>query len=123
MDHELLVKNAVSAARTIKAFGVPVVHSTVNVASGQGPPTIPELAGLLETTNRSTCQRLTTTPASHSSGSSSAPLDLELRPYGIRVNAVAPQLMTPRPTGPPADVIAHAVAPEAVATRITMIRR
>jgi nicotinamidase-related amidase len=36
MDHELLVKNA-----------VPVVHSTVNVASGQGP-TIPELAGLLE---------------------------------------------------------------------------
>jgi nicotinamidase-related amidase len=46
MDHELLVKNAVSTVRTIKAFGVPVVHSTVNVASGQGP-TIPELAGLL----------------------------------------------------------------------------
>jgi len=32
--------------RTIKTFGVPVVHSTVNVASGQGP-TLPELAGLL----------------------------------------------------------------------------
>jgi nicotinamidase-related amidase len=47
MDHELLVKNAVSTVRTIKAFGVPVVHSTVNVASGQGP-TIPELAALLE---------------------------------------------------------------------------
>ena len=47
MDHELLVKNAVSTVRTIKAFGVPVVHSTVNVASGQ-QPTIPELAGLLE---------------------------------------------------------------------------
>jgi len=47
MDHELLVKNAVSAVRTIKAFGVPVVHSTVNVAAGQGP-TIPELAPLLE---------------------------------------------------------------------------
>jgi nicotinamidase-related amidase len=46
MDHELLVKNAVSAVRTIKTFGVPVVHSTVNVAAGQGP-TIPELAGLL----------------------------------------------------------------------------
>jgi nicotinamidase-related amidase len=46
MDHELLVKNAVSTVRTIKAFGVPVVHSTVNVAAGQGP-TIPELAGLL----------------------------------------------------------------------------
>ncbi len=46
MDHELLVENAVSTVRTIKAFGVPVVHSTVNVAAGQGP-TIPELAGLL----------------------------------------------------------------------------
>jgi nicotinamidase-related amidase len=46
MDHELLVKNAVSMVRTIKTFGVPVVHSTVNVAAGQGP-TIPELAGLL----------------------------------------------------------------------------
>jgi nicotinamidase-related amidase len=48
MDHELLVKNAVSTVRTIQAFDVPVVHSTVNVASGQGQPTIPELAGLLE---------------------------------------------------------------------------
>lgn len=48
MDRELLVKNAVSTVRTIKAFDVPVVHSTVNVASGQGQPTIPELAGLLE---------------------------------------------------------------------------
>jgi nicotinamidase-related amidase len=47
MDHELLVKNAVSTVRTIKAFDVPVVHSTVNVSSGQGP-TIPELAALLE---------------------------------------------------------------------------
>jgi nicotinamidase-related amidase len=46
MDHALLMKNAVSTVRTIKAFGLPVVHSTVNVASGQGP-TLPELAGLL----------------------------------------------------------------------------
>ena len=46
MDHELLLKNVVSTVRTIKTFGVPVVHSTVNVASGQGP-TLPELAGLL----------------------------------------------------------------------------
>jgi nicotinamidase-related amidase len=46
IDHELLLKNAVSTVRTIKTFGVPVVHSTVNVASGQGP-TLPELAGLL----------------------------------------------------------------------------
>jgi nicotinamidase-related amidase len=48
MDHDLLVKNAVSTVRTIKAFGVPVVHSTVNVATGRGGPTLPELAGLLE---------------------------------------------------------------------------
>ena len=46
MDHALLMKNAVSTVRTIKAFGVPVVHSTVNVAAGQGP-TLPEVAGLL----------------------------------------------------------------------------
>jgi nicotinamidase-related amidase len=46
MDHELLVKNAVSTVRTIKTFGVPVVHSTINVASGRGQPTLPELAGL-----------------------------------------------------------------------------
>ena len=46
MDHELLLKNAVSTVRTIKTFGVPVVHSTVNVASGQGS-TLPELASLL----------------------------------------------------------------------------
>src|SRR6201996_7248339 len=46
MDPALLVKNTVSTVKTIKTFGVPVVHSTVNVASGQGP-TLPELAGLL----------------------------------------------------------------------------
>src|SRR5580658_5605447 len=47
MDHELLIKNAVSTVWTITAFGVPVVHSTVNGAAGQGP-TSPELAGLPE---------------------------------------------------------------------------
>ncbi len=46
MDPALLLKNAVSTVRTIKVFGVPVVHSTVNVAAGQGP-TLPELADLL----------------------------------------------------------------------------
>jgi nicotinamidase-related amidase len=48
MEHDLLIKNAVSTVRTIKTFGVPVVHSTVNVASGQQQPTLPELADLLE---------------------------------------------------------------------------
>ena len=47
MDAALLLKNAVSTVRAIKTFGVPVVHSTVNVAAGQGP-TLPELAGLLD---------------------------------------------------------------------------
>jgi hypothetical protein len=48
MDRALLVKNAVSTVRTIRTFGVPVLHSTVNVASGRGQPTVPELAGRLE---------------------------------------------------------------------------
>jgi nicotinamidase-related amidase len=47
MDRDLLLKNAVSTVRTVKAFGVPVIHSTVNVASGRGKPTLPELADLL----------------------------------------------------------------------------
>ena len=47
MDRDLLVKNAVSTVRTIKAFDVPVVHSTINVATGRGGPTLPELAELL----------------------------------------------------------------------------
>ena len=48
MDHDLLIKNAVSTVRAAKAFDVPIVHSTVNVASGQVKPTIDDLATLLE---------------------------------------------------------------------------
>src|SRR5258707_9145443 len=48
MDEALLRKNIVSTVRTVKAFGVPIVHSTVNVSSGQQQPTVPELAVLLE---------------------------------------------------------------------------
>src|SRR6266436_4417704 len=47
MDRDLLVNNAVSTVKTIKTFAVPVVHSTINVASGRGQPTLPELADLL----------------------------------------------------------------------------
>ena len=47
MDPSLLLKNAVSTVRIIKTFGVPVVHSTVNVATGRGGPTLSELAELL----------------------------------------------------------------------------
>lgn len=43
--------------------------------------------------------------------------DLELRPLGIRVNAVAPQQLDTAKTQPylTPDLLAHAVAPEAVA--------
>jgi nicotinamidase-related amidase len=47
MDHDLLLENAVSTVRAVKAFGLPVVHSTVNVESGQVQPTLPELAELM----------------------------------------------------------------------------
>jgi NAD(P)-dependent dehydrogenase (short-subunit alcohol dehydrogenase family) len=50
-------------------------------------------------------------------------LDLELRPQGIRVNAVAPQLIATeanRATFPP-DVLAKAVAPEAIAAVIAFL--
>ncbi len=43
MDHDLLLKNIVSTVKVAKLFGVPIVHSTVNVANGQGP-TLPGLA-------------------------------------------------------------------------------
>ena len=43
MDPELLLKNIVSTVNTAKTFALPIVHSTVNVASGQGKPTVPEL--------------------------------------------------------------------------------
>jgi NAD(P)-dependent dehydrogenase (short-subunit alcohol dehydrogenase family) len=44
-------------------------------------------------------------------------LDLELRPLGIRVNAVAPQLLNTAATRRfvPAEALAHAVTPEAIA--------
>jgi len=44
-------------------------------------------------------------------------LDLELRPLGIRVNAVAPQIIDTAKNRPylPPELLAHAVSPEAIA--------
>ena len=48
IDRDLLLENIVSTVKTAKAFGLPIVHSTINVATGRGQPTVPELAELLE---------------------------------------------------------------------------
>jgi NAD(P)-dependent dehydrogenase (short-subunit alcohol dehydrogenase family) len=50
-------------------------------------------------------------------------LDLELRPHGIRVNAVAPQLLDTAANRAvfPAELIAHATAPEAIAAVIAFL--
>ncbi|MCW2644268.1 MAG: hypothetical protein QOF87_1832 [Pseudonocardiales bacterium] len=46
MDRDLLLDNIVSVARLAKAFDLPIVLSTVNVANGQGH-TVPELRAVL----------------------------------------------------------------------------
>jgi nicotinamidase-related amidase len=48
MDHDLLLENIVSTVKIAKAFDLPIIHSTINVATGRGEPTVPELAELLE---------------------------------------------------------------------------
>jgi nicotinamidase-related amidase len=48
MDPALLLENIVSTVKTANLFGLPIVHSTVNVTSGQNKPTVPELAELLK---------------------------------------------------------------------------
>jgi nicotinamidase-related amidase len=48
MDPDLLRENIVSTVKTAKAFNLPIVHSTINVTTGRGQPTVPELAELLD---------------------------------------------------------------------------
>jgi len=47
MDRDLLLENVVSTAKIAKVFGLPIVHSTINVATGRGKPTLPPLAEVL----------------------------------------------------------------------------
>ena len=47
IDQDLLLQNIVSTVKIAKLFGIPIVHSTVNVSTGRGKPTVPELAELL----------------------------------------------------------------------------
>jgi nicotinamidase-related amidase len=47
MDTQLMLKNAVSTVKLAKTFKVPIVHSTVSVASGRQKPTVPELVEAL----------------------------------------------------------------------------
>jgi nicotinamidase-related amidase len=47
MDRDLLLKNVVSTVKIAKVFGLPIVHSTINVKTGRGGPTLAPLADLL----------------------------------------------------------------------------
>ncbi len=47
MDHDLLIRNIVSVARLAKAYDLPIVLSTVNVAANGQPPTLSELKEVL----------------------------------------------------------------------------
>jgi nicotinamidase-related amidase len=47
MDRDLLLKNVVSTAKIAKLFGFPIVHSTINVKTGRGQPTLTPLAEVL----------------------------------------------------------------------------
>ena len=40
MDHDALVEHVVTVIRTARAFGLPIVHSTVNVRTGKNAPPI-----------------------------------------------------------------------------------
>ena len=47
MDRDLLLKNVVSTAKIAKLFDLPIVHSTINVKTGRGQPTLTPLAEVL----------------------------------------------------------------------------
>ncbi|RYY79216.1 MAG: hydrolase [Moraxellaceae bacterium] len=48
MDRQLLVNNIVGTAKTAVAYGLPIVHSTVNVKTGLNKPPIPQVREVLK---------------------------------------------------------------------------
>jgi nicotinamidase-related amidase len=47
MDRQRLIDNIVGVAKAGRAFGLPIVHSTVNVTTGLNKPAIPHLRKVL----------------------------------------------------------------------------
>jgi len=48
MDRQLLINNIVGASKAARAYGLPIVHSTVNVKTGLNKPPIPQIRKALE---------------------------------------------------------------------------
>ena len=48
MDRQLLINNIVGTSKTAVAYGIPIVHSTVNVKTGLNKPPIPQLRKVLD---------------------------------------------------------------------------
>lgn len=48
MDRQLLVNNIVGACKAAVVYGLPVIHSTVNVKTGLNKPPIPQVRKVLE---------------------------------------------------------------------------
>lgn len=48
MDRQLLINNIVGASKAAVAYGLPIVHSTVNVKTGLNKPPVPQLRKVLD---------------------------------------------------------------------------
>jgi nicotinamidase-related amidase len=48
MDRQLLVDHIVGTTKAARAYGLPIVHSTVNVKTGLNKPPIPQLRKVLD---------------------------------------------------------------------------
>lgn len=48
MDRQLLINNIVGAAKAAVVYGLPIIHSTVNVQTGLNQPPIPQLRKVLD---------------------------------------------------------------------------